>query len=174
MSKAPDFEKAARKTRAAKRRGTELEEVTADPNTLPWRYLRDPNHPLYVDDESLAELGGLDKQILRACYAKTIIWRNGQTGDVETDVIVRSQDAARRTGNFNSITYHISRSSEGREIINFLGVLNFRSVALDAILRIGTSEEAAAKTQAEMLKLAEAAEKEKKSIVKKAVKKIDG
>jgi hypothetical protein len=157
MAKTPDFEKSARKTRAARRRGIEAEEVTADPETLPWEYLPED----YTDAD-----------ILRACYAKTVVWRSTTTGEVETDVVVRSMDAERRTGNFNSTNYHISRSSTGRMILNFLGVLGYRSVAFDTILRIGSSEEAARRTQEEMLKLARAAEDDKEKVVRKAVKRI--
>lgn len=159
MAKKPDFEKAARAAKSAKRRGLDAEDVTADPESLPWVYLGSD---------------ATDAEILRSCYAKTIVWKNSITEEVETDVIVRSSDASLRKGNFNSTNYHITVSSKGRRILNFLGALAYRSVALDDVLRIGTNEEAAERVRAEMIKLAAAADKDKEKVVKKAVKRIDG
>lgn len=158
MAKAPDFEKSARRIKALKRKGLNTQDVEPDPDSLPWIFLEDPS----------------DKDILRSCYAKSIVWRNQTTNEVETDVIVRSSDAFNKKGNFNASTYHISTSSTGRRILNFLGVFGFRSVAFDTVLRIGTSEEAAERTRKHLLELVAQSEKDKKKIVNKAVKKIDG
>lgn len=158
MAKAPDFEKSARRAKALRRKGEEAADVQPDPDSLPWIYLEDPT----------------DQDILRACYAKSIVWRNQITREVETDVIVRSSDALNKKGNFNANNYHISISSAGRQILNFLGVFGFRSVAFDSVLRIGSSEEAAERTRKHLLDLVAESEKDKKKIVNKAVKKIDG
>jgi len=172
MSKKPDFEKAARKAKVRRRRGRDdFEDVKADDNTLPWKYFQDENHPDYIDPELLEDLGGLDKQILRACYARTIVYRNSLTNEVCTDVVLRSSDASLRKGNFNSTNYHISRSSSGREILNFIGVFGFRSVALDSILRVGTSDEAAERTRKHLLAVAAGDEKDQRKDSKKFWKK---
>jgi hypothetical protein len=137
MAKAPNFEKAARKTKARQSNGDGSAELEPAPETLPWMYLEDPT----------------DGEILKACYASTIVWINGVTGEAETDVVVRSPDAGNRKGNFNKTNYHISVSSSGRKILNFLGVFGYRSVALDTILRVGTSREAAERTTKHLLDL---------------------
>lgn len=150
MAKVPNFERAARKTKAKKDAGLSSENLQPDPDTLPWEYIE----------------AATDAEILRACYAKNVVWINEITGETQTDVIVRSSDAALRKGNFNSTNYHISRSSSGRVIINFLGVFGYRSVAIDTILRVGSSQEAADRIAKEMIAL----EKQERS---DRIKKLD-
>jgi hypothetical protein len=145
MAKPPNLERAARKTKLRQMAGEETDDLTPDPASLPWKYLDDPT----------------DKEILRACYARTIVWTNSITERAVTDVVVRSINPKLRTGNFNSNNYHITRSSSGRMIINFLGVFGFRSVALDKVLRVGSSQEAADRTTKELLKQAAAEEEDK-------------
>lgn len=166
MAKKPDFEKAARKARTKRQCGEDSLDLGPAPETLPWVFLRDPENPMYVPPED-----SIDSDILRICYAKTVVYKNNTTGEVLTDVIVRSSDASRRLGNFNSNTYNISRSSSGREILNFLGVFGFRSIALDCILRIGSSEEAAERERKHLLEIARAEEKDKADAYKKVIKK---
>lgn len=152
MAKKPDFEKAARKSK--RRDGEVSQDIQRE--RMPWEDLPD---------------GFVAADILRLCYAKTIVYKNSITGAVLTDVVVRSSDASLRKGNFNSKTYHISVSSTGREILNFLGVFGFRSIALDQILRVGTSEEAAERTRKHLLELAKAGESEKDKAYRKVIKK---
>lgn len=151
MAKQPDFERAARKTK----RNTEVVQDIQQ-ERMPWEDLPD---------------GWDDKDILRMCYAKTIVYKNNITDEVQTEVVVRSSDAVLRKGNFNSKCYHISYSSKGRAILNFLGVYGFRSIALDQILRVGTSEEAAERTRKQMLELVRAGEAEKDKAYRKVIKK---
>jgi fructose-specific phosphotransferase system component IIB len=155
MAKRPDFEKAARKTRTKKRSGEVSQDIERE--RMPWEDLPD---------------GYVDADILRMCYAKTIVYKNGVTGEVLTEVVVRSSDASLRKGNFNSRTYHISRSSEGREILNFLGVFGFRSIALDSILRVGTSEEAAERTRKHLLEIVAEDDKTRDKEYRKVAKKL--
>lgn len=145
MAKAPNLERAARKTRIRQMAGDVTEDLTPDYSTMPWHYLDDPT----------------DAAILKACYAKTIVWVNRITQQPQTDVIVRSPDAKLLLGNFNKNNYFISRSSTGREIINFLGVFGYRAVAFDTVLRVGSSRDAAERTVQEILKQHAAEEKDK-------------
>lgn len=145
MAKPPDYERAARKTKKKQQQGWYVEALEPDPDSLPWHYLPDPT----------------DAEILKACYARTIVWINQITERAETDVIVRSPDAGRRLGNFNSENYFISVSSKGRKIINFLGIFGYRAVALETVLRIGTSGEAADRATKAILKQAAAEEEDK-------------
>lgn len=152
MAKKPDFEKAARKSR---QNSDSLQGIQRE--RMPWEDLAD---------------GWTDKDILRMCYAKTIVYKNNLTGEVLTEVVVRSSDATLRKGNFNSKCYHISYSSEGRAVLNFLGVYGFRSIGLDQILRVGTSEEAAERTRKQLLELVKDDDKNREKVYKKAAKQL--
>lgn len=152
MAKKPDFERAARKTK----RNTEINQEIQQ-EQMPWEDLPD---------------GWTDRDILRMCYAKTIVYRNTITEEVLTEVVVRSSDASLRKGNFNSRCYHITYSSKGRAILNFLGVYGFRSIGLDQILRVGTSEEAAERTRKQLLELVKDDDKTREKVYKKAAKQL--
>lgn len=156
MAKKPDFEKAARKARVKQRTSGEvLQDIQQE--RMPWEDLPD---------------GWTDQDILRMCYAKTIVYKNSITEEVLTEVVVRSSDASLRKGNFNTKCYHISYSSAGRQILNFLGVFGFRSIGLDQILRVGTSEEAAERTRKQLLELVKDDDKTREKVYKKAAKQL--
>jgi hypothetical protein len=71
-----------------------------------------------------------DRQLLRACYGKKLMWENSISGLVEQDVV--------QIGiNFNAKVYHVTHSISGRRSINFHGQYGFRAVGVDALLRVG-------------------------------------
>lgn len=77
-----------------------------------------------------------DKELLRLCYGKTLVWRNSITGGVETDWIKADSENPRSGPNWNKVNYKVSRSSAGRRIIKFVGHNGYRAVAFDALLRV--------------------------------------
>ncbi len=70
-----------------------------------------------------------DREVLRELYNHSIVWINRLTQ-------MPDEDAIRRGINYNADLYHMSLSSAGRRIVNFMGVFQFRSVALDTLVQV--------------------------------------
>lgn len=77
--------------------------------------------PFSIDDD--------DQTILRLCYNHTLVWQNSLTGNFEECHVVRGS-------NFDKVIYHISYSSTGRRVLNFVTLSGFRSVAIDQLLQV--------------------------------------
>lgn len=129
IGKAPDFRRAARRARREQRLQPSSSPVQAlaaatgydaPENGLPAGFTRSlPWDPDELDDKTL----------LKLCYCKTLLWRNGITGEVMEDTVLRGV-------NFDKVKYKVRHSSNGRRIIMFVGFEGFRAVGVDALLQV--------------------------------------
>lgn len=110
--KAPDPKAAIRRQRATRLAGGKTHELVEIARALPW----DP------DEMS-------DKELLKACYGKKLVWENKLGGWTEEDMVKEGV-------NYNAAIYKISRSSKDRRIIMFHGHFAFRAAGVDALLRV--------------------------------------
>lgn len=118
MASRPEPRAVKRRQSLAQRRGGDALELIEIIRDLPW------------DPDDLE-----DRDLLRLCYGKTLIWENKITGRPESDRI-KLGDTAQSGPNWNKINYKISYSSAGRRIIGFVGMFGYRSVGVDALLRV--------------------------------------
>lgn len=119
MADKPDPSQARRRQRLATRRGGESMELIEIIRDLPW------------EPDELT-----DPELLKAVYGKTLVWQNGVSGKAESDV-VKLGETYQSGPNWNKINFHVTTGTGGRRIINFVGQFGYRSVAADALLRVG-------------------------------------
>jgi hypothetical protein len=125
MEKTPNVNRSARRAKA--RAGTTVQSLEVV-KALPW----DPDE---MDD----------RELLRACYGKTLIWMNSFTGLPEQDQVWYGYwdynkkmfvEDPQRGPNWNKINYHIKTSSTGRRAILFVGRQSYRAAGVDALLQV--------------------------------------
>lgn len=108
----PDPKAAIRRQRAIRAAGGKTNDLVEISRALPW----DP------DEMS-------DKELLKACYGRKLVWENKTGGWVEEDMVKEGV-------NFNAMIYKIQYSSVGRRIIMFHGHSAFRAAAVETLLRV--------------------------------------
>lgn len=118
----PDYGKAARRTKRLQAATAAVQGLDGSPDADLPDALADPVGRLPFD-KLLAE----DRDILKACYTRTLVWKNSITQDLDEDRVIRG-------ANWDKAKYHITHTNEGRRVLNFLGQYGFRSVYVDALL----------------------------------------